>query len=70
MSSALRWRGPMVISKHADSDVIIGGELEFTAGSLYHERMILISALETWLENWNREFGYHDRQASKMRKTV
>lgn len=28
---------------------------------------ILVDAIEDWLFNWNREFGYFDRQASKMR---
>jgi hypothetical protein len=49
MIGNLQWRGPMVISKHVDSDVIIGGELEFREGSLYFEKRILIDALDQWL---------------------
>jgi len=67
MTGNLQWRGPMVISKHVDSDVIIGGELEFREGSIYWEKMALIEALESFLKTWNSEFGYHDRQASKRR---
>ena len=50
MTGNLQWRGPMVISKHVDSDVIIGGELEFREGSIYWEKMALIEALDEWLQ--------------------
>jgi hypothetical protein len=57
----------MCISKKAELDTAISdAEVEFTSG-IYQEKQILIDALEKWLRSWNREFGYFDRQAAKMR---
>ena len=62
----MQWHGPLCLSKRAELDTVVIGDVEFTSG-IWNEKRILIEALEKWLENWNREFGYFDRQASKKR---
>lgn len=70
MANTIHWRGPLCISKNAELDVAISNmEVEFTVG-IYREKQILIDALENWLQDWNRAFGYFDRQASKTRVIV
>jgi hypothetical protein len=56
------------VPRHADVDAIPTNiETELHASWVFREKQILIEALEKFLDTWDREFGYHDRQASKMR---
>jgi hypothetical protein len=61
------WTGAVTISRKADLGAIPVGEIAMPTDFIYNERTILIEAIENWLETWNQEFGYHDRQASKRR---
>jgi hypothetical protein len=66
MTNAIHWFGNLSLTRGCD-DVPTLESFELDGRYLYHEKRILVDALEAWLENWNREFGYHDRQASKRR---
>lgn len=68
MANSLHWRSTLGISRRAEPDVLMSNiEVDLIGASLYRERIILKQAFEMWLENWDREFGYLDRQASKRR---
>lgn len=36
-------------------------------GTIAEGRSMLVDVIEDWLAEWDREFAYHDRQASKRR---
>jgi hypothetical protein len=65
MSSAIHWWGNVSVTGRNEvptlEDFVLDGRY------LHWEKKNLIEAFERWLETWNSEFGYHDRQASKMR---
>jgi hypothetical protein len=48
----LQWRGPITVSRRADSDAIPTlHEVDMPSNWFYWERLILIEALERWLES-------------------
>ena len=66
MENSLQWWGNLSLT-HNGYQVPTLESFALDIRYLYPEKQNLIQALEQWLENWNREFGYMDRQASKMR---
>ena len=51
MISAIHWRGPLCVSRHADLEMAVTTfEVEFLRGSMWCEKHILIEALENWLQ--------------------
>lgn len=60
------WECAWTISKRMELDTIQVSVVERVHFNDWHERMALIEAIETWLENWNKEFAYHDRHGLHM----
>lgn len=68
MANAIHFWGHMCISKQAELDTAISDTVVELTGGISQQKQILIDAITDWLQNWHREFGYFDRQASKMRR--
>ena len=66
MQNTLQWLGNLSV-QYDGYDIPTLDSFALDGRYLYWEKQILIDALEHWFANWNREFGYFDRQASKMR---
>lgn len=66
MENSLQWWGNLSLT-HNGYHVPTLESFALDSRYLYWEKQILIQTLEQWLKNWNREFGYMDRQSSKMR---
>lgn len=57
MANNLQWRGPLTISKRAELDSASTTlVVEFLENTIYLQKLVLIEALENWLERFG---GFH-----------
>ena len=50
MTTGVQWRGPLCISKRAESNVIVTDvELALTSKDVFWEKQVLIDAIELWM---------------------
>jgi hypothetical protein len=61
------WFGNLSVTAPGPLEVPTLESFELNECYLFPEKQILVESFEQWLANWNREFGYFDRQASKKR---
>ena len=54
--NSIRWRGPLCISKRADSNIVVTNiEVEIWNENVYWEKQVLIDAIEEWLPSFQEK---------------